>query len=77
MLVLSRRRNESILIDGRIRVTVMTIQGNHVRLGIEAPADVSIWRSELLPPAPQRVTLDALATPESLVGAECPAGQPL
>jgi len=36
MLVLSRREKESIVIDGRIRLTVVAIQGNKIRLGIEA-----------------------------------------
>jgi carbon storage regulator len=47
MLVLTRRPNERIVIDGCIAVTVITIEGNKVRLGIEAPRDVAIWREEL------------------------------
>jgi carbon storage regulator len=47
MLVLTRKLNESIIIDGEIRVTVVGIRGNHVRLGIEAPDAVAIFREEL------------------------------
>ncbi len=47
MLVLSRRLNEELCIDGTIRVVVLAIQGNRVRLGISAPEDVSIRRSEI------------------------------
>jgi carbon storage regulator len=47
MLVLSRKRNESIIIDGNIVVTVVDIRGDKVRLGIEAPKDVPIHRSEV------------------------------
>lgn len=47
MLVLSRKRNEKIVIDGQIVVTVVDIRGDKVRLGIEAPKDVSIHRSEV------------------------------
>lgn len=47
MLVLSRKRNESIVIDGNIVVTVVDIRGDKVRLGIEAPKDVPIHRSEV------------------------------
>jgi carbon storage regulator len=47
MLVLSRRTNESIVIDGDITVTVLRTQGNNVRLGIEAPKEIPIRRSEL------------------------------
>ena len=47
MLVLSRKRDQSIVIDGDIRITVVSIQGNQVRIGIEAPISVSIFREEL------------------------------
>lgn len=49
MLVLSRKVNESIVIDGGIRITVASIRGHHVRVAIEAPRDVPIYREELLP----------------------------
>ncbi|MDA3962664.1 MAG: carbon storage regulator CsrA [Planctomycetota bacterium] len=49
MLVLSRRTNESIVIDGEIVVTVLGVdRGGQVRLGIEAPKRVRILRQELL-----------------------------
>lgn len=47
MLVLSRRVGETIVIDGRIRVVVTAVKGNQVRLGIEAPPEVRIDRSEV------------------------------
>jgi len=47
MLVLSRKRSERIVIDGNIVVTVVDIRGDKVRLGIEAPKDVSVHRSEV------------------------------
>lgn len=47
MLVLSRRPNESIVIDDKIVITVIEIRGDKVRLGIEAPRDVPIHRSEV------------------------------
>ena len=47
MLVLSRKVNEEIVIDGDIRVTVLEIQGNRVRLGIAAPEQVAIRRGEI------------------------------
>jgi len=50
MLVLSRRVNESIVIDGNIRITVIGIRGGQIRLGIEAPDRVGIFREELLVP---------------------------
>lgn len=48
MLVLSRKRDESIVIDGRITITVVQVNGNSVRLGIEAPREVPVHRAELL-----------------------------
>jgi carbon storage regulator len=48
MLVLSRKSNESIIIGDNIRVTVASIRGRIVRIGIEAPEDVGILREELL-----------------------------
>ena len=47
MLVLMRRPDESIIIDGHIRITVISVQGEKVRLGIEAPPDVRVDRQEV------------------------------
>ena len=49
MLVLSRKLNEKIVIDGGIIVTVVKIDRNQVRLGIEAPGHVPVYREEILP----------------------------
>jgi carbon storage regulator len=48
MLVLTRRSGESIVIADNIQVRVVAVNGNRVRLGITAPASVSVARSELL-----------------------------
>lgn len=48
MLVLSRKLNEKIVIDGNIVVTVVKIDRNTVRLGIEAPGHVPVFREELV-----------------------------
>lgn len=47
MLVLSRKRNESIIIDDKITVTVVEVRGDKVRLGIEAPKTISVHRREV------------------------------
>lgn len=47
MLVLSRKKNESIVIDERIVITIVEIRGDKVRLGIEAPREVPVHRSEV------------------------------
>jgi carbon storage regulator len=47
MLVLSRKPGEKIHVGSGITITVVRIQGNRVRLGIDAPADVPLVRAEL------------------------------
>lgn len=47
MLVLTRKLGESIAIDDRIRITVVSLRGNQVKLGIEAPAETKIYRQEI------------------------------
>lgn len=48
MLVLSRKINEAIVIDsGKIRVIVLDIRGDKIRLGIEAPAEIRVDRQEV------------------------------
>lgn len=47
MLILSRKSNESIVVGGNIRITVASIRGRYVRIGIEAPEEVKIYREEL------------------------------
>jgi carbon storage regulator len=47
MLVLTRRRDEEIVIDNRIRVRILEVQGERVRLGIVAPPDVTVDRQEV------------------------------
>jgi carbon storage regulator len=47
MLVLSRKKNESIVINSDVVVTVVEIRGDKVRLGIVAPKDVSVHREEV------------------------------
>ena len=52
MLVLGRKENERLVIDGKIVVTVVRVSNGTVRLGIDAPAHVSIKREELLESPP-------------------------
>jgi len=47
MLVLSRRPNESIIVNGNITITVLEIRGDHIRIGIDAPRDITIHREEI------------------------------
>ena len=47
MLVLSRQRDESIFIGDHIKITVVDIRGDKVRLGIEAPTEIPVHRQEV------------------------------
>ncbi len=49
MLVLTRKPNEKIHIGNNVTLTVLRIQGNTVRIGLEAPRDVRVIRGELKP----------------------------
>ena len=47
MLVLSRKKNESIVVNNDIVITVVEVRGDKVRLGIEAPTEVPVHRQEV------------------------------
>jgi len=47
MLVLSRKKNESIIINDEITIVVVEIRGDKVRLGVEAPKEVPVHRREV------------------------------
>jgi len=47
MLVLSRRKNESIIINDDVMITIVEIRGDKVRVGIEAPKEVPVHRKEV------------------------------
>jgi carbon storage regulator len=48
MLVLTRKANESIQLGDNIHITVVSIDGDRVRIGIDAPRELKIYRKELL-----------------------------
>ena len=47
MLVLSRKPNESIVIDGNVTVSVLRVDHDNVRIGIEAPLEIPVMRKEI------------------------------
>jgi len=48
MLVLSRKKSESIVINDDVVITIVEVRGDKVRLGIQAPRDVPVHRKEVL-----------------------------
>ena len=47
MLALSRKKNEAIVINNNIEITVLDIRGDHIKLGISAPKEIPIYRKEV------------------------------
>lgn len=67
MLVLSRKRDESIVIGDNITVTIVDIRGDKVRLGIEAPTEVPVHRHEVwlaIKREAERVAVQAVKPPK-------------
>ena len=48
MLILSRKKDQAIIIDGEIKITILEIDQNRVQVGIKAPRSISIYREEVL-----------------------------
>lgn len=53
MLILTRRISEALIIGDDVTITVLGIKGRHVRLGINAPKEISIYREEIYQPIQQ------------------------
>ena len=47
MLILTRKVGESVLIGNDISITILSVRGNQVKLGVEAPKEVSVHREEI------------------------------
>jgi carbon storage regulator len=65
MLVLSRKRNESVVINDQIVVTVIEVRGDKVRLGIQAPRDVPIHRREVMAAIQRSQVVDTASADET------------
>ena len=48
MLVLSRKQHQSLVIGEKIKITILEVKGNQVRIGIDAPESITVHREEIL-----------------------------
>ncbi len=76
MLVLSRRIGEAVRIGSRLRVRVVSVSGGRVRLAIEAPDDVPIYREEVYARIASLNRLAADAEVDELAVLDAAAGNP-
>src|SRR4051812_39456186 len=70
MLVLSRQRDQSVMIGNETEVRVVDVRGDKVRLGFIAPRDVSVHRKEVYAAIRRENQAAAQVTPEDLLGAK-------
>ena len=75
MLVLSRKKDESIVINNDITIVVVEIRGDKVRLGVEAPKEVPVHRREVFEAIARGEILNA--APVSAPAAETSPGEPV
>lgn len=72
MLALTRKKNESLIINNNIEITVLEVKGDQVKIGIEAPKDVPIYRKEIYVQIKeenkQAVNLEGLELLQNLLG---------
>jgi carbon storage regulator len=68
MLALSRKLNESIVVGNEIEITILEIKGEQVKIGINAPKTVPVYRKELYEQIQEanKEALNMVTTPESL-----------
>ena len=76
MLVLSRQRDETIMIGDEIEITVVDIRGDKVRLGITAPKTISVHRKEVYDAIRRENRAAAQVKPEDVSGAAAKAPPP-
>lgn len=67
MLILARKKGEAIQIGNEIEITIISIQGDQVKIGIEAPKTVEVYRKEIYEQI-QEENKQAATTPTNILG---------
>ena len=67
MLALSRKKNEALVINNNVEITVLEIKGEQVKLGISAPREVPVYRKEVYVQI-QAVNMDGMEALKNLLG---------
>ena len=73
MLILTRRTNETLMIGDDVKITVLNVKGNQVRIGIEAPHNVAVHREEIY----QRIQHEKQQGREDRFGMDAPKDAPV
>ena len=73
MLVLSRKKNESIVINNDITIVVVEIRGDKVRLGVEAPKEVPVHRQEVYDAIQRNGSTPKVAPEADIAGSGAPS----
>ena len=72
MLALSRKKNEALIINNNVEITILEIKGEQVKIGISAPKDVPIYRKEVYAQIQdankEAVSTDGMAALKKLLG---------
>ena len=66
MLILARKEEQSIMIGDNIEVSILSIKGDHIKIGINAPADVKVYRKEVFEEI-QSANIEAAKTDASVI----------
>ena len=66
MLILTRKSGESIKVGDTVKITILEIKGNHVKIGIDAPKDLEIYREEIYDTIKSHNVMAAIQTPDRL-----------
>ena len=76
MLALSRKKNEAIIINNNVEVTILEVKGDQVKVGITAPKDVPIYRKEVYlqiqEANKEAVSADGMEALKTLLGSDSP-----